>query len=72
LDEKQQVVDLALQISLFQSLGFGAARDFGVTASRTPGLRNPERIGTVDLSRGKYFRHFIFGENRGEVSDFGD
>jgi hypothetical protein len=29
-------------ISLFQSSSFGAARDFGVAGSRTPGSLNPE------------------------------
>jgi hypothetical protein len=34
--------------------------------------RNPERIRTIDLLRGKKFWHFIFGKNGREVSDFRD
>jgi hypothetical protein len=34
------------RISLFRSSGFGAARDFGVAASRTPGSRNQPAVGS--------------------------
>jgi hypothetical protein len=37
-----EILKSRARISLFHSFGFGAARDFGVAGSRTPGSLNPE------------------------------